>query len=187
MSEGGDDSAEGTGRLVGVSASGGGRDDPDFDFALNFFVEAEFDGVHAEFLDRTFEAYVFGFDGVAGGFEGFADIASDDGPVEVVIFGGVCFDGGAVLADGVGDFLELFDAGHFEGGEFFLVFFDHPFVVFGGDGGFALWEEVVAGVAGFDTDDFAAVSEIIDIVDEENFDVAGVCWCGSSGHVTRSF
>jgi hypothetical protein len=67
------------------------------------------------------------------------------------------------------------------------VFFDHPLIVFGGDGGFALWEEVVAGVAWFDADDFTAVSEVIDIVHEEDFDVAGVCRGGSAGHVTRSF
>jgi hypothetical protein len=91
------------------SAASRGRNNPDLDFALDLIVEAEFNGVHPEFLDGAFKTHVFGFDWMSGCLQSFADVTSDDRTVEVVVLGGVRFDGGAVFADSIGDLLKLFD------------------------------------------------------------------------------
>ena len=55
------------------------------------------------------------------------------------------------------------------------VLLDHPLVMVGGDGGQALRQQVVHGVAALDLDDVALLAEVIDRLDQQQFDavVAG--------------
>ena len=52
------------------------------------------------------------------------------------------------------------------------VLFDHPLVVLAGDGGQALRQQVVVGVAGLHFDDVALLAEVLDRLDQQQFDAA---------------
>ena len=55
-----------------------------------------------------------------------------------------------------------------------LVLFDHPLVMVGGDRGQALRQQIVHRVAALHLDDFALLAEVIDRLDQQQFDAAAL-------------
>jgi hypothetical protein len=52
------------------------------------------------------------------------------------------------------------------------MFLNHPLVMLGGDGRQALWKEVVERVAPLHLDHVSLLAEVLDIVNEKQFDTA---------------
>ena len=51
-----------------------------------------------------------------------------------------------------------------------FVLFDHAFVMVGRDRSQALWQQIVEGKAAFHFDDFSLAAQMLDVLDQQQFD-----------------
>ena len=104
------------------------------------------------------------------------DIGGADAAVEVPVFGGVGLDRDALLGELGGLLAEFGLTGQFDLLQLHLVLVDHPLVMVAGLGREALWDEVVVGVAGLHFDDLALFADVLNRVNEQQFDATALAF-----------
>ena len=157
--------------FMGGLVSRGGHN-PDFHVAFDFLVQVNLDRVQAKFLEWTLQAHLIVSDCDIDGLERSYNLRRTDTTVQVAFVVGVGFDSDRLLSDFVGESLQAAQALLFDLFQLGLMLVDHAFVVIIGDDRKALGEQVVVRKPRLDFDHVALATEMVYVLNEEQFNAA---------------
>lgn len=157
--------------FTGGLVSRGGHN-PDFHIAFDFLVQVNLDRVQAKFLEWTLQANLIVSDRDIDGLECSYNLRCTDTTVQVAFVVGVGFDRDRLLRDFVGESLQAAQALLFDFFQLGLMLVDHAFVVIIGDDRKALGEQVVVRKPRLDFDHVALPTEMVYVLNEEQFNAA---------------
>ncbi len=149
-----------------------GRHDPNLQLRFDFLAQMHLDGVQAQFLERAFQPHLVGRDGDVVLLQGLDDFRRADRAVQMPFVVGVGFDRHALRGNAIGQLPQAGQPFVLNLQQLGFVLFDHPLVMIGGDGGQALRQQIIHGVAALHFDDFALLAQVVDRLNEQQFDAA---------------
>src|SRR5262249_35037567 len=130
------------------------------------------DFVDATFLDEAFELDHVWLDVQVAALEGLADFGPADRAVEMPFLVGIRFERDVDPLNLLAEDLEVGDLGLARFGDFLLVPFEKPEVMFGRYRGEAVGQQVIAGIAGLDLDQVALLAQVHDVFDQYQLPVS---------------